>query len=149
MHIMVCCMTAPTIPWVNFDSISATSCDIDPRTISLEMLKIFVLDMSLKNTHLRLQMHPHRPMVNVAYMHPISPGTSWDNYLRYIISLYAKEAFPTSKVITSQVFMMTASNGNLFRVTGPLRGDFTGHRWIPHAKASDAEVWGCLWSAPE
>ena len=27
--------------------------------------------------------------------------------------------------------MMTSSNGNLFRVTGPLWWDFTGHRWIP------------------
>ena len=26
---------------------------------------------------------------------------------------------------------MTSSNGNIFRVTGPLCGEFTGHRWIP------------------
>ena len=26
--------------------------------------------------------------------------------------------------------MMTSSNGNIFRVTGPLCGGFTGHRWI-------------------
>ena len=25
---------------------------------------------------------------------------------------------------------MTSSNGNIFRVTGPLCGEFTGHRWI-------------------
>ena len=37
--------------------------------------------------------------------------------------------------------MMTSSNGNIFRVTGPLRGEFTSHRWIPHTKASDAELW--------
>ena len=36
--------------------------------------------------------------------------------------------------------MMTSSNENIFRVTGPLCGDFTGHRWIPLTKASDAEV---------
>ena len=30
--------------------------------------------------------------------------------------------------------MMTSSNGNIFRVTGPLCGEFTGHRWIPHHK---------------
>ena len=35
-----------------------------------------------------------------------------------------------------------------FRVTGPLNGEFTGHRWIPHTKASDAELWCLLWSAP-
>ena len=27
--------------------------------------------------------------------------------------------------------MMTSSNGNIFRVTGPLYGEFTGHRRIP------------------
>ena len=37
--------------------------------------------------------------------------------------------------------MMASSNGNIFRVTGPLCGEFTGHRWIPLTKASDAELW--------
>ena len=44
--------------------------------------------------------------------------------------------------------MMTSSNGNILRVTGHLCEEFTGHRWIPH-KASDAELWCFLWSAPE
>ena len=43
-------------------------------------------------------------------------------------------------------FMMTSSNGNIFRVTGPLWGEFTRHRWIPLTKASDAELWCFLWS---
>ena len=34
--------------------------------------------------------------------------------------------------------MMTSSNGNMFRVTGHLCGEFTGPRWIPRTKASDA-----------
>ena len=37
---------------------------------------------------------------------------------------------------------MTSSNGNIFRVTGHLCGEFTGPRWIPRTEASDAEVWG-------
>ena len=41
--------------------------------------------------------------------------------------------------------MMTSLNGNIFRVTGPLCGEFTGHRWIPRTKASDAEPWCFLW----
>ena len=36
---------------------------------------------------------------------------------------------------------MTSSNGDIFRVTGPLCVEFTGHRWIPLTKASDAELW--------
>ena len=41
------------------------------------------------------------------------------------------------------IFYQTSSNGNIFRVTGYLCGDFTGHRWIPHTKSSGAELW-CL-----
>ena len=37
------------------------------------------------------------------------------------------------------ILMMTSSNENIFRVTGPLWGESTGHRWIPLAMASDAE----------
>ena len=37
-------------------------------------------------------------------------------------------------------FMMTSSNGNIFRVTGRMWGEFTGHRWIPLTKASDAKL---------
>ena len=48
----------------------------------------------------------------------------------------------------SRRIMMTASNRNIFRVTGPLCREFTGVRWIPRTKASDAELWCFLWSAP-
>ena len=44
--------------------------------------------------------------------------------------------------------MMTSSNGNIFRVTGHLCGEFTDPRWISRTKASDAELWCsliCVW----
>ena len=55
-------------------------------------------------------------------------------------------AYPWFHMMTSWhgnafAFMMTSSNGNIFRVTGDLCGEFTGPRWIPHTKASDAELW--------
>ena len=42
---------------------------------------------------------------------------------------------------------MTSSNGNIFRVTGPLCGEFTGHRWIPRKGWSGALVFSliCAW----
>ena len=46
-------------------------------------------------------------------------------------------------------FMMTSSNGNIFRVTDHLWGESIGHRWIPPTKASDAELLCFLWSASE
>ena len=44
--------------------------------------------------------------------------------------------------------MMTSSNGNIFRITGHLCDEFTGNRWIPLTKASDAELWCFHSSAP-
>ena len=41
------------------------------------------------------------------------------------------------------LIMMTSSNGSIFRVNGPLCGEFTGRR----TKASDAELW-CFLSSP-
>ena len=42
--------------------------------------------------------------------------------------------------------MMTSSNRNIFRVTGPLWGEPTV---TPLTRASDAGLWCFLWSAPE
>ena len=44
--------------------------------------------------------------------------------------------------------VMTLSNGNIFRITVPLWGESTGHWRIPLTKASYAELWCFLWSAP-
>ena len=43
--------------------------------------------------------------------------------------------------------MMTSSNGNMFRVTGHLWGEFTGHRWIPRTKASK-QSWSWWFETP-
>ena len=51
--------------------------------------------------------------------------------------------------IKYSLLMMTSSNGNILRVTGHLCGEFTGDRWIPRTKASDAELWCFLRSAPK
>ena len=42
--------------------------------------------------------------------------------------------------ICAMIYMITSSNGNIFRVTGPLCGEYTGHLWIPRKKASDANL---------
>ena len=44
---------------------------------------------------------------------------------------------------------MTSPHGNIFWVTGHLCGEFTGDRWITRTKASDADLWCFLWSAPK
>ena len=57
-------------------------------------------------------------------------------------------AFNTSNDDRATIVMMTSSNGNIFRITGPLCGEFTGPWWIPLTKDSDVELWCFLWSAP-
>ena len=56
-------------------------------------------------------------------------------------TLIANKHLKYINLLSSLSFMMTSSNGNAFRVTGPLCGKFTGRRWIPLTKASDAELW--------
>ena len=57
--------------------------------------------------------------------------------------MYFSHQFPirTFPISTPTYYMTTPSNRSIFRVTGHLCGEFTGHRWIPRTKASDAEFW--------
>ena len=63
--------------------------------------------------------------------------TSWDPVwliaYSYIISCCPAIALVAN--VTCWLYIMTSSNGNIFRVTGPLCREFTGHRWIPPQKA--------------
>ena len=72
-------------------------------------------------------------------------------YLRYLtISFLGNNCESAPKINPTQAWhIMTSSNGNIFRVTGHLCGEFTGPRRIPCTKASDAELGCFLWSAPE
>ena len=47
---------------------------------------------------------------------------------------FAQQTVSRTLETVSSVHMMTSSNGNIFHVTGPLCGEFTGHRWIPLTK---------------
>ena len=46
-------------------------------------------------------------------------------------------------------YRMMSSNGNIFRVTGPLCGEIISRRWIPLTKSIDAGLWCFFWSATE
>ena len=80
------------------------------------------------------------------------PCCQWSNHERYeqnpLVAIHHK-AQPSMKHVHNFGIMMTSSNGNIFRGTGPLCGEFTGYRWIPLTKASDAELWCFFLSAPE
>ena len=69
---------------------------------------------------------------------------SWPEFTRWKYHILVSATFTFQLQST-----MTSSNGNIFRVTGPLCGEFTGPRWIPLTKASDAKLWCFPWFAPE
>ena len=49
------------------------------------------------------------------------------------------ESYQVIKSIVN-IYMMTSSNGTVFRVTSLLWGESTDHGWIPLTKASDADL---------
>ena len=55
--------------------------------------------------------------------------------MKRIIAMLAIRFSCATHIAILCTHMMTSSNGNVFRVTGPLCGEFTGHRWIPLTKA--------------
>ena len=68
-----------------------------------------------------------------------------NNFIAYYSASYIRDL----TVCLYYFIAMMSSNGNIFRVTGPLCGEFTGHRWIPLTKASGAELCFFLWFASE
>ena len=88
------------------------------------------------------QMASNAENVSIMSFHVISHKMSFYNSCStpgYCILIYLSRHW---MVVTRQS-MTRSSNGNIFRFTGPLCLEFTGLRWIPRTKASDAELW-CL-----
>ena len=122
-------------------------------TFDLVYWQIYIRHPKLNLTyHLRLYLH----------FPPIYPRFSDDIFLVWHATLqtkmiYFQRIFPHIMITTiprmmnkrNDLHMMTSWNGNIFRVTGPLCGELTGHRWIHLAKASDSELWCFLLYAPE
>ena len=74
---------------------------------------------------------------------------SIDGFVSFYLDCMGTDANITSKLQFSRWIMMTSSNGNIFRVTNALCGEFSGHPWIPRTKASGAEFWCFYLSTPE
>ena len=96
-------------------------------------------------------MHSQNPWSSYIYPGVIhtkkSVGEIRDNFI--CVSIYDQLHWLEDLNYALRSDVMTSSNGNIFRVTGHLCKEFTGTRGIPHTKASDAELWFLLWSAPE
>ena len=138
MGILQSC-TKPSMDSVQ-DGTDYACAKLSPELKNLEM-QHSILKLSVVNWH-----EPGRKAATtIVVLH------SFAHILLRHISINASEIASISTVwpTACSVYMMTSSNVNIFRVTGHLCGEFTGPRWIPYTKASDAELWCLLWSAPE
>ena len=91
------------------------------------------------NTHWMIHLESRKASCIIMALNYLSINIGWwkgivlsNNYHHVAWELWFRK---------STCYMMTSSNGNILRVTGPLCGEITGDRWIPLTKASDAELW--------
>ena len=132
--------------WLTFDKRH-----FQVRFLELKLSRIFI-QMLLKSGHkveLTISQHCIRWWFGTGeeahhYLNPLWPS---------LLSIYAPLGLDglnwSNQITIITGYMITSSNGNIFRVTGHLCGEFTGPRWIPRTKASDAELWCFLSSASE
>ena len=89
---------------------------------------------------------PHQPRyIGLTLYYPLWHSDTIWHHKTYVYIISNNGLSP----VWWQAIAMMSSNGNIFRITGPLCGEFTGHRWIPLTKASGAELCFFLWFAPE
>ena len=104
--------------------------------INVDKASQSILDNKLlKSNHFSPRQWNKEIVVGNRY-HP-STATTWKKTLVHLSQNWIRY----SQI--SPALMMTSSDGNIFRVTGPLYGEFTGPRCL--TKASDAELW-CMFS---
>ena len=84
--------------------------------------KVILLAQCIRRFHVRM-------LKLRSTLHPCVKSV-FHRSIRYVMDSMVQTAY----------LIMTSSNGNIFRVTGHLCGEFTGPRWIPRTKASDAEL---------
>ena len=74
--------------------------------------------------------HINLPNPNSRILARVNYWLNWPNV--QIWCIHITHAMPQNVPgrILGALFMMTSSNGNIFRVTGPLWGELIGYRWI-------------------
>ena len=112
--------------------------------LSLSCERIFLLQMSLK-------LVSNCPFNNMPALIKIIawPQQTVNHYLNQIWPMHISLFGPQWFSVLDTICILTSSNGKKFRITGPLCGEFTCHRWFPLTKTSDAEFWYFLLYAPE
>ena len=133
---------------------SSLTCKIQPHS-SFSTRPCCAGEIHLDVFHIRTG--SKKQTIIMSFWRTIAPmHTGWSTleiYLQFLSTVFYRwqfhnivcipwpEGFTThSAYLNGYHSMMTSSNGNIFRVTGPLCGEFAGLRWIPRTKASEAEL---------
>ena len=143
-----------TYPWYEFDNYQFM---IKPRPLGLiihcsDVIWAEIASQSTSKTQLFVQQHLQADSKIIKFRRYWSFVKGMHGWPIPHTGSVKRKAFPYHEVTMYHFlvrFMITSSNGKIFRVTGILCGGFTGSRWIPRTKASDAELWCFLWSTPE
>ena len=144
---------------------------VSPKNIWEAATKISVFlcsysqSMAKRKTALNLQCSYQSIALNLQYMHDFTILSHRQTFKKVLFGTIdwifindCRKYWPTAKgigghkhfdILPFPKAMMTSSNGNIFRVNGPLSGESTSHEWFPLTRASDAELWCFLWSAPK
>ena len=141
--------------WNKIISVNDLSCSISHDLSHVYVLKSWLFDGMMWEKCILVQISSNSCFQESCWqLFTIKPGNECP--VTENAKLYSNTSFLGCRLFSTGVLtfssglnMMTSSNGNIFRVTGHLCGEFTGPRWIPHTKASDAELWCFLWSAPQ
>ena len=91
---------------------------------------VTIIMLAMRNTHFQNAVHPHFPVISKRISFFIAESSSFEYTWN-----------PLWNCDISLTITMTSLSGNIFRVTGPLWGEFIGDRWFTLTKAIDAELW--------
>ena len=117
-----CCVFFSVLHWIPF--IMHKFVSIPLRTcISLQII-MWIHGPSVRFLH---QLHDRNPFS--CFELPLTGGNFGMDWCKRQFSWSMLRPVRGQWYVAS--IMMTSSNGNIFRVIGPLCGEFTGHRWIP------------------
>ena len=111
------------------------ACQHDRPTVHFETINLRCLRVSFWD-HNSFWCRIDRWRVNwLLYMSNIFTNVTCDFVALFIkAKLYESNFTDLILIVETNNYMMTSSNGNIFRVTGHLCGEFTGPRWILHTQ---------------
>ena len=133
-------------------------CNSNAMDISTRFNSIHCHKMATNLSHTtRAQLWCHvRNIVAIAHLKiwiEVSIEFECQQKARYVISieLWIHVVYSISRMLHYLLGnrMMTSSNGNGFRITGPLSGESTGHQWISPTKGQGHALWRFLWCQPK